>query len=221
MKMKKFLLMAFIGLFSINMMSAQTKAVAKTKATTVKKKAAKSNIATVPSFEYLVDAAASSAVWKGHKVTGSHAGKVTLKSGNVSVKGNKVTGGQFEMDMNSIICTDLEGEYADKFVKHLKNEDFFNSAKFPTSSFKITSATLKSDNQYTIKGDLTIKGIKHSIEFPANITVTATDVQAVANFKVDRTKYDIKYGSSSFFDKLGDKAINNDFDLELNIILKK
>ena len=219
--MKKFLLMALVGLLSVNIMSAQTKAVAKTKATTVKKKATKSNIATVAANEYSVDAGASSAVWKGYKVTGSHAGKVTLKSGKVSVKGNKLTGGQFEMDMNSIVCTDLQGEYADKFVKHLKNEDFFHSEKYPTSSFKITSATLKSENQYNVKGDLAIKGITHAIEFPANITITGTDVQAIANLKVDRTKYDIKYGSASFFDKLGDKAINNDFDLELNIVLKK
>ena len=39
----------------------------------------------------------------------------------------------------------------------------------------------------------------------------------MANVEIDRTEYDIRYGSSSFFDDLKDKAIYDEFDLNVTL----
>jgi polyisoprenoid-binding protein YceI len=103
-------------------------------------------------------------------------------------------------------------------VGHLKNEDFFNVAKFPKSTFEVISVTPKAGDEYLVKGKLTIKGITNDVEFPATIKNDGKKLTATAKIIVDRTKYDIRYGSSSFFDNLGNKAISNEFELDLNLV---
>jgi len=164
--------------------------------------------------KFNVDTKSSSVKWTGRKVTGSHTGTINIKSGELSFDGGKLNGGTFVIDMNSIACTDLSGGMADKLVGHLKADDFFGTDKFATTTLVIKSATLVSGNQYDVNGDLTIKGITQPINFKA----TADTKSASAEIKVDRTKYGIKYGSGSFFDNLGDKAIDNDFVLNVSLV---
>jgi len=173
--------------------------------------------ATVPQHGGEVDLAASSVTWLGKKVVGEHSGTINLKSANLEFKNHKLTGGQFVMDMTTIACTDLEGEWAQKLVGHLSNEDFFEVNNHATSELKITEVrnTKLADN-YSITGDLTIKGITHPIQFNAMVSAHS----AKATIKIDRTKYGIKYGSGSFFDDLGDKTIDNEFTLTINLVLK-
>ncbi|TXK26316.1 YceI family protein [Pontibacter qinzhouensis] len=192
--------------------------------------------ATIPATEvaapakavaYKVEAAKSEVKWHAKKVTGEHMGNIKLKEGQILVDGNKPTGGTFVIDMNSITCTDIaDKEYNGKLIGHLKNDDFFSVDKFPTSTFKITSlAPVKNaaagKPNYTVKGDLTIKGITNPVEFPAVITVKNGAAAAKADVVVNRAKYDIRYGSTSFFDSLGDKAIDDNFTLSLNIAAKQ
>jgi len=167
---------------------------------------------------YTVDAAKSTITWVGKKVTGSHNGTISLKSGSLNIDGKNVTGGTFTIDMNSI--KDADG--SEKLEGHLKADDFFGTAKFPTSTFIITKVTGSGAN-VTVFGDLTIKGITKPLSFPAVVTVnTDGTVSALAGkIVVDRTKYDIKYGSKSFFDSIGDKAINDDFELSVKLVAKK
>lgn len=162
-----------------------------------------------------VDVSKSTINWTGKKVTGQHEGTINLKDGNLVFKGKKLVGGTFNVDMASLITTDLKaGQGKEKLEGHLKSDDFFGIEKFPTATLVIKKATLKSDATYTVTGDLTIKGKTSPITF--DLATTANT--ASANLKIDRTKYDIKYGSGSFFDNLGDKAINDNFDL--NVALK-
>ena len=148
--------------------------------------------------------------WKGYKITGEHEGTIKLKEGALTFNGDKLTGGNFVMDMTSINTTDLEGEYKDKLDGHLKSSDFFGTEAYPTATLKITKVEGKG-NTYTVTGDLTIKNITNPITFNMDIK----DNSATANVKIDRTEFDIKYGSSSFFDGLKDKAISNEFDLNV------
>ena len=148
--------------------------------------------------------------WKGYKITGEHEGTIKLKEGALTFNGDKLTGGNFVMDMTSINTTDLEGEYKDKLDGHLKSSDFFGTEAHPTATLKITKVEGKG-NTYTVTGDLTIKNITNPITFNMDIK----DNSATANVKIDRTEFDIKYGSSSFFDGLKDKAISNEFDLNV------
>ncbi|RSK42342.1 YceI family protein [Hymenobacter perfusus] len=164
--------------------------------------------------------------WLGKKVTGQHNGSVQFKEGDVLVRGSQIVGGTFVVDMNSLKVEDIkEQEYNAKLVGHLRSEDFFSIDKNPTSTFKITSVTpLKGDangNNATVAGDLTIKGITQKITFPAKVGVKGGVASASGTATIDRTKFEIKYGSKSFFESIGDKAIMDDFTMSFNVIAKK
>ncbi|GAA4270496.1 YceI family protein [Hyunsoonleella aestuarii] len=151
----------------------------------------------------------STVVWKGYKVTGSHEGTISIKSGDLLFDEDKLTGGNFVIDMASITVTDLEGDYKGKLEGHLKSDDFFGVANHPTASLVFTNVESSGKNSYNVTGDLSIKGITHPIDFSISIYGS----KATASLKIDRSKYDVKYGSTSFFDGLKDKAIYDEFDL--------
>lgn len=171
---------------------------------------------------FTIDTKNSSIEWVAAKVTGKHNGTVKISSGNLVFNGKSLQGGAFTTDMNSITVVDLQGESAQKLIGHLRSGDFFSVDKHPTSEFKITKVSPAGANQVNITGDLTIKGITQPITFPAIVKRQGNAVVAVAKgVKVDRTKYDIKYGSKSFFGGIGDKAIDDEFTLSINLAGKK
>jgi polyisoprenoid-binding protein YceI len=155
--------------------------------------------------------------WKGYKVTGEHSGTITIKNGELNFENNKLTGGSFEMDMTTITCTDLEGAWANKLESHLKSDDFFGVENYPTAKFIITKIGSRgAENEYKITGNLTIKEVTKEVKFNATVSKTAAN----ADIELDRTDFDVKYGSASFFDNLKDKAINDEFDITVNLELK-
>lgn len=170
---------------------------------------------------YKVDNVNSTIAWMGYKVTGSHAGTINVKGGELNFKKGKLKGGKFEIDMTSITVTDLEGKMKGKLEGHLKNDDFFGVDKFPVATFETTSVKAAADaNTYNVVGNLTIKNITQEITFVANVDDTKTPIETTASIKVDRSKFDVRYGSKSFFDNLGDKAIYDEFDLEVKLVTK-
>jgi len=177
---------------------------------------------TTAHLEYKVDSKQSKLTWLGKKVTGEHTGNISISDGKILSDGKAIKGGSFTIDMNSITCNDLtDAGYNQKLVGHLKSDDFFGCEKNPKANFVITKVTPSGKDQYNVKGNLTIKGISKEVEFPATITHAGNQVKANATIVVDRTKYDIKYGSGSFFDNLGDKAINNEFELKVELVAVK
>lgn len=172
---------------------------------------------------YNVDTKATTATWLGKKVTGQHEGTISISKGSITNDHNTITGGTIEFDMNSIINTDLtDKDYNAKLIGHLKSDDFFSVAKNPTAKFEITKvspkASVKPDTDYDVTGKLTIKGITNEITFPAKIKMDEKTMVVIAKIIVNRTKFDIKYGSASFFESIGDKAISDDFELNVNIV---
>jgi polyisoprenoid-binding protein YceI len=161
-----------------------------------------------------VDASKSTINWVGKKVTGSHEGTITLKEGTLIFKGKKLVGGNFTVDMTTINTTDLEGKGKANLDGHLKSDDFFGVEKFPTATLVFKSIGDKGNGVYSVTADLTIKGKTESIKFD----ITVGKNTAETTLKVDRTKYDIKYGSGSFFSDLGDKTIYDDFDLTVKLV---
>lgn len=171
---------------------------------------------------YTVNTATSNIVWKGYKVTGEHTGNVKVKSGSLTLTDGKLTGGSFEIDMNSITDTDMQGEWADKLVGHLKSPDFFGVATYPTSKFVITRAIpTDTKGNYKLVGNLTIKSTTKEIRFNANVAEAGGVLTATGNITVDRSDFDVRYGSGSFFDGLGDKTIYDNFDLAVSLSAKK
>ena len=167
----------------------------------------------------VVNVKESKVIWNGYKVTGSHTGTIQVKSGNLEFADGKLAGGEFVIDMNSIVCTDLTGETNQKLVGHLKSDDFFGVAKHPTASFKITQVVSRgTPGDYKIVGDLTIKEITKEIKFFTKVTEEGGKKKAVAEVKVDRSDFDVRFGSGSFFDNLGDKTIYDEFDLQVELV---
>ncbi|MBP8156743.1 MAG: YceI family protein [Flavobacterium sp.] len=160
-----------------------------------------------------IDASKSTINWVGKKVTGEHSGTVNFQEGMLIFKGKKVAGGNFTVDMTSLTATDLSGEWKTKLDGHLKADDFFGTDKFKTATLKFTKIADKGDGVYTVTADLTLKGITNPVIFELAVKGNT----ASTSFKVDRTKYGIKYNSKSFFESIGDKAIYDDFELAVNL----
>lgn len=164
---------------------------------------------------YHVDAQQSKLTWGAKKVTGSHAGNINIASGQLELEGSALKGGAFTLDTRSITVTDITSE---RLTNHLKSDDFFSVEKHPTATFVITSVSPKGGNNFDVTGKLTIKGITNPISFPAEVAVAGGKATAKATIKVDRTKFDIKYRSTNFFENLGDKAIYDDFTLDVELV---
>lgn len=175
---------------------------------------------------FKVDAAASTFKWHATKVTGEHFGVVKYNNGTVKFNGSSLNGSEIVMDMTSIDATDLTGEYHDKLVGHLKSEDFFSVEKNKTSILKVKSSTpikgaAAGTNNYDIVADMIIKGISNEVKFPAIVVATKGQVVINADFDINRTLYDIKYGSKTFFDGIGDKAISDNFNVKVRVVANK
>jgi len=155
----------------------------------------------------------SSVTWTGKKVTGTHTGTIQLKSGHFKVEDEKLIGGEFMIDMTTIKNNDLTGEDKGKLEGHLKSEDFFGIEKYPTAKLVITSVAKKGDETYGVVANLTVKNETHPVTFDLNWKENS----ASAILSIDRSKFDVRYGSGSFFDDLGDKTIYDNFDLEVNL----
>ena len=167
--------------------------------------------------------------WGATKVTGAgHAGEMRLARGSVTVKDKTIAGGSFIIDMNSITVTDLQGKGKANLEAHLKGtaegkeDHFFNVAKYPTATFEITKVVhhleMFDDVNSTIYGNLTIRDQTKQVGFDAKTSVDNNRIDvSTKEFTINRTDWGINYGSSSFFDNLGDKAINNEISLKLSI----
>ncbi len=154
--------------------------------------------------------------WLGEKVTGQHAGTINLQSGWLNWKDNKIVSGEFNIDMASL----KDSEDNKMLQGHLKSDDFFGVAKFPIAKLIITGSTPFDKGTGTVSGTLTIKGVTNPIEFKAAMQKKDDGIWFFANISVDRTKYNIRYGSGSFFDNLGDKTIYDEFKLKVNLLVK-
>ena len=162
-----------------------------------------------------IDASKSSINWVGKKVTGSHEGTINLQEGALIFKGKKLVGGNFTVNMTTINTTDLEGKGKANLDGHLKSDDFFGVEKYPTATLVFKKIGSKAKDVYAVTADLTIKGITNPVTFDLVVNGATATTKVI----IDRTKYDIKYKSKSFFDSLGDNFIYDDFELEVSLVM--
>lgn len=155
--------------------------------------------------------------WTGKKIVGnSHNGELKLKSGVLELKNDQITKGSFVVDMNSLTNLDLEDkDYNAKLIGHLKSDDFFSVEKFPTATFNVKKSTKFTNGKATVTGDITIKG---TTKLVTAVVTKVSDNTYTTRLELDRSQFDVRYGSNSFFDNLGDKAIDNIFVLDITII---
>ena len=173
--------------------------------------------------DYSFNSDQSKLEWEGKKVSGAHQGTVSLKSGKVQLEKGALTGGEVVVNLENMTVTDLQGEWADKLVGHLKSDDFFSVKDHPNVSFKIKSVKKLKGDQFTVSGPLTIKGKTSEQSFNVSVKESAKEVNVMGEINIDRTTYNIKYGSGKFYDPktLGDKMIDDKFTIKLNLVAKK
>lgn len=175
---------------------------------------------------YKVDPKQSSLEWFAEKVTGKHNGTIMLSGGTLQDNHGQLSG-TVEIDMTTIANKDLESpEWGGKLETHLKSPDFFDAAKYPKSTFVISSITpianAKPDGfTHKVKGMLTIKDKTNEVAFDAVLKTQEKNIVCVGSAIVDRSKYDIRYGSKTFFPNIGDKMINDEFTLKFTVVAVK
>ncbi|MDT0678160.1 YceI family protein [Autumnicola musiva] len=178
-------------------------------------------------MEYMADTTASVIEWKGSKPTGTHTGTIKIAEGTFSANDSVVESGSFKIDMVTIDVTDLEGEDKQNLEAHLKGTvegkegDFFNIMEYPHATFEVTGIKEEND-QKMMEGNLTIKDQTKNISFPIEINRSGDEINITSEeFVIDRTKWNVNYGSKSVFDNLGDNFISDDIQLKLDIKAKK
>jgi len=227
--MKNILLPVLFGaaLFATPAAFAQTAYKMPTKA--AKSATAPATAAAAPATDgaYKLQPQLSTLGWAGRAVTHGHNGTIQFNGGELTVTGGQVTGGTATVDMKTLKAVDItDAESQGKFVGHMSSDDFFSVAKYPTATFKIVSITpiagAKADaNNATIAGDMTIHGTTQRISFPAKVGVKNGVAAATGKVVIDRTKFGITTSSKSLSSTLADKAINDDFSLDFNVVAKK
>jgi polyisoprenoid-binding protein YceI len=171
---------------------------------------------------YNVDTNNSSISWKGNRtVGGGHEGTINIAEGSLIFQNGVFSGGSFIIDMNTISSTDLTGGRKDRLDGHLKNEDFFDVEKFPTSRLVITKVEQIGAGRFRVTGDITIKSTTLSVQFPATVGEVAGRMVASGAFSFNRADFDVRYGSGKFFDNLGDRAISDEIPLTINLVANK
>lgn len=152
--------------------------------------------------------------WHGEKIVGNaHDGTIQIKSGSLMLENGEFQKGEFVIDMTTI----QEDKDSTAVEKHLSSEDFFDVEEFPEAMLTVTSI----DEEGIVTGDLTIKDVTEAISFPAMITHMEEGMVATAEFEINRTVWDIRYDSGSFFDDLGDAAIRDEIQFKLQLVLDR
>lgn len=179
-----------------------------------------------PAGRYDIDLEASRVIWTGRNLLNSHTGTAQLKSGFLEFEKGRLTGGAFVIDLTSLRCTDLEGDPShDVLIEHLESDDFFDTAHWPEAGFVITSAEVVGGarpgcRNLFIRGDLTLRGGTHPVEFAASAGLTAAGKPAAqAHVEIDRTQWRILYGSGRWFRRLAGHLVNDIIELDIRIVV--
>lgn len=171
-----------------------------------------------------IDCGSSRVEWAGRNLVKKHHGTIGISGGELVVRDGLVTGGTIAIDMRTIRNIDLaDAEENSQLIRHLKSDDFFDVEQFPSAAFELVDcgtlvgATPGSPNHF-IKGKLTIKGVTRELSLPA-IIVPGDDgtVKAHACFDIDRTEWNVFYGSGKLFEWLGMHLVNDSITLEMFI----
>jgi polyisoprenoid-binding protein YceI len=182
-------------------------------------------------YQYQIIPNLSTVKWIGSKPTGTHNGTVPVAGGGMNIEGDNITSGSIQLDMTQLKVLDPTGDMGKSLEDHLKGnapgkeEDFFNTGKYSTATYTITSTSkLANDPEAThmINGNLTIKDITKPISFKARIEMLDKGlVVSAAPFSIDRTDFDIRFKSKKFFDNLKDDYVNDEFQIGFYVVAQK
>ena len=160
--------------------------------------------------------------WTGKKILGLHTGTINIESGFIEMEDDEFKVSEVAIDMTSIVVTDIDDTKTNQeFRDHLLHDDFFAVHKHPTSHLTVTKATHLNNLEYKLDGTLTIKNISHPITFTTKLERFSDTLHSLGEIVIDRTLYNIRYGSGKFIKDLGDKLIYDEFVLQFKLIAQK
>ena len=164
----------------------------------------------VEAQDYKLNHQKSSINWIGKAAFNSYAPKGTIKakSGTLKLEGEVVKELVLIIDMKSL-------HHSNKDLKsHLRNKDFFEVKKYTKASFVLVEPVAISKNKTMLVGDMTIKNSKNKERILVTIQTTTNEMKISYEVKIDRTKYGVKFNSPSFFKKLKENAIADEFKIK-------
>ena len=161
--------------------------------------------------------------WIGKELsTKIHTGSLNISNGIIQVGDDNSISGNIKINMSTINVTDLQGRSKEMLEKHLRSADFFEVENYPEAQINFKSKSFnKLVNQISFEGDLTIKDITNPISFNATLIESSPYLKANAILSFDRSKYDVRFRSGSFFENLGDKLILDDIDVNITLVTEK
>jgi len=165
------------------------------------------------STKYMVNTDESVIEWTGHKPTGSHVGTIKIESGVFTVNDGTLESGTFIIDMNTI----ADSEANARLEGHLKSADFFEVEAYPSSAFEVTGFEMV-EGKAMLSGNLKMKDTQNNVTFPVTVSQDGDTFTLTSEmFTIDRSKWNVKYQSKSFFSDLGEKFINDDIELKVTV----
>ncbi len=169
--------------------------------------------------DYQINSDASKIQWTGSAVGKAHTGNVRIKNGMIVFVNGAPQKGSLIVDMTSIKDNDLSGDMQSKLISDLNSVNFFEVNNYPEAQLVITGSekTLK-ENTYHLIGNLTIKGITNDIEFDAIVSELNNDAITNAAFNIDRTLWNVQYGSTKFTNRIGEQLVNDNIKFDINLV---
>jgi rhodanese-related sulfurtransferase len=184
--------------------------------------------ATIRDGVYHIDAEKSVVEWTGRNINNRHHGRIAISGGEVVLANGRPVSGSFVLDMNTITNLDLQDEsWRSMLLRHLKSDDFFDVERYPTATFELHGAAAIVDAtpgtaNMEIAGAITIKERSRPICFPAVIAAQEDGIlKAQAAFSLDRTLWNVHYGSGKLFERLGMHLVNDLISIELFIVARQ
>jgi len=182
---------------------------------------------TIKDGVYRVDAEKSVLEWIGRNINNRHHGRIAFSGGQAVFNNGKLTSGTFLLDMNTIDNLDLQDDsWRAMLLRHLKSDDFFDVEQYPTAVFELKGAAMiaaaaPGTPNMEIAGTLTIKGTAHPLCFAAVVAPQEDgSVKAQAALDIDRTLWDVCYGSGKLFERVGMHLVHDLISIEMFIVAR-
>lgn len=176
---------------------------------------------------YVIDTKLSIVEWSGRNINNRHHGRIAVSEGSIVMEKGRPQSGRIVLDMNTLSDLDLQDElWRNMLLKHLKSEDFFDVERFPAVTFELSGATVigtatPGTPNMEIAGVLTIKDTTRSICFPAIVAPQEDGtVKAHAALDLDRTLWNVCYGSGKLYERLGMHLVNDLISVEMFLVAR-
>jgi len=152
-----------------------------------------------------------------HMMISNVKGQFTSISGKLTLDETDITKSRMEasVDANSINTREPQRD------THLKSADFFDVEKFPTLSFRSTRITRRADDELSVEGDLTMRGVTRKTTFSVEGPTAAaqdpwgnTRIGLSATTKVDRKDFGLVWNAAL---ETGGILVGDDVTITLDV----